>query len=349
MGVLLVRTEAGPAVGMGHVMRCLALAQAWTARGGTARFLLSDGASTPSLRRTLAADGVAVESLSEAPGSPGDAAATAEIAGRLDVEALVIDGYAFGPAFRESVRNGCGAPILVVDDLGGDEPWPADVILNQNLHAREALYADRPPGSELLLGPRYALLRSEIRAIRRAEGSPADPVRTLLVAFGGADPVDATSRFLPALAGVPDIRARVLVGPANPRLESLRRLSAELPGGIEVLAAGEDYPRVLADADLAVTAAGSTCWELCYLGIPFVTIVLADNQAPIAASLQEAGASIDLGKHTGLAAGDLAVALGGLLANHEKRLAMSQAGRRLVDGLGAERVAGRIAAARRAA
>jgi UDP-2,4-diacetamido-2,4,6-trideoxy-beta-L-altropyranose hydrolase len=333
---------------MGHVMRCLALAQAWTARGGTARFLLSEEACSPALRRTLASEGVVVESLPETPGSPRDAAATAEVAGRLDVEALVIDGYAFGPAFRESVRSGCGAPILVIDDLGGDEPWPADVILNQNLHAREALYADRPLGAELLLGPRYALLRSEIRAIGRSE-DPVGPVRTIVVAFGGADPVDATSRFVPAFAGLPDVRVRVLVGPANPRLESLGRLSAGVSAGIEVVAPGADYPRILTDADLAVTAAGSTCWELCFLGIPFVTIVLAENQAPIAASLQQSGASIDLGDHAGLAARDLATALDGLLANPEKRRAMSRAGRRLVDGLGAERVAGRIAAARRAA
>lgn len=350
MGLLLVRADAGPRVGMGHAMRCLALAQAWRARGGSARFLMAD--PPPSLQDPLAAEGVVLESLGEEPGSLRDAAATAERARRLGVEALVVDGYAFGPAYRAAAREG-GAPMLVVDDLGGDERWEADVILNQNLHARASMYADRPPGADLLLGPSFALLRSEIRsaAALRPEDRAAEPVRTLLVMFGGADPVDATGQFLPAVANLdPEVAVRVLVGPANPRRATLARLAGETAGRLEVVEAGPDhpYPRLLADADLVVTAAGSTCWELCFLGIPFVTVVLADNQAAIAASLQEAGASIDLGPHGEAESAALAKMLERLLADSGLRRAMGRAGRSLVDGRGAERVAGRIAKRRAA-
>jgi UDP-2,4-diacetamido-2,4,6-trideoxy-beta-L-altropyranose hydrolase len=342
MSLLLVRTDAGAELGMGHAMRCLALAQAWRGRGGEVRFRMAD--PPKSLEARLPAEGMALEQASAAPGSREDAAATAERARGLGAEAVVLDGYQFGADYRGALRRQCEAPVLVIDDLGGEGPWEADVLLNQNLHAQEAMYPGYTPGAELLLGPRFALLRAEIRAVG-ARPPRTGEVRTILVTFGGADPVDATSRFLPALASLSRSRkVGVLVGPANARRERLRAAASEVSSGIEVLTAGSDYPRLLAEADLVVTAAGSTCWELCFLGVPFVTVVLAENQTAIAASLDAAGAAVDLGWHGSLAVARLAATLAELAADAPRRRAMGEAGQRLVDGLGAERVADTVAA-----
>jgi len=95
-------------------------------------------------------------------------------------------------------------------------------------------------------------------------------------------------------------------------------------------------------AVFAVTAAGSTCWELMYLGVPLACLVLADNQAGIAFGLDQAGAALSLGRAEGISAKEIAARVGPLLRDPAQRAVMARAGRGLVDGKGAQRVVDRM-------
>jgi UDP-2,4-diacetamido-2,4,6-trideoxy-beta-L-altropyranose hydrolase len=338
VGTLLVRADAGATAGAGHVMRCLALAQAWNNAGGRSLFALSAGAGA--LVDRLGDEGVPAFELREEAGGAADATRTAGLAWAEQAAWIVVDGYRFDEGYRRSVAAS-GSPVMCVDDCGIDLPCRADVVLNQHLHARPELYPGCRPDARLLLGTRYAMLRREFRRWRGRERAPRPELRRVLVTLGGSDPANVTPRALRALDALlgPELEVRVVVGPVNERVEELRQAAARSRHRVELLQHVTDMPALMAWADLAVSAAGFTCWELAFMGVPAVLVSVAPNQEPIAASLDAAGAARWVG-----AAGDadeptLAAALADLRCQPAALDDMAARGRELVDGYGAERVA----------
>ncbi len=346
-GSLLVRVEADPQGGTGHAMRCIALAQAWQdAGGGAVRFLMTRCGE--GLAARLRHERIAVEELEAAPGTEADAAQAIASARSALASWIVVDGYWAGAAYTKSLR-GRGPAVLAVDDLGEAGPYAADLVLNQNLYAEPKMYADRAPHTELLLGADFALLRREFGAYRGFPRTIPEEARHILVTLGGSDPANLTRlavRALAGLAGAAEIR--VLIGPENPRGEALRAQARRVGLEESLLSGVEDVPGLLAWCDLAVTAAGSTCWELAFLGVPALTIAVAENQRPIAESLSRAGIAVDLGWHADVNEDGLTRAVTELSRDRAARARLSEAGRRLIDGAGAERVVRRLATAQAA-
>ncbi len=336
---ILIRADAGARIGAGHVMRCLALAQAWRDRGGSAAFATTGVPAE--IARRLELEGVEPIPISGPAGAAADAAETARAAARLGAGWLVLDGYGFDPAYRVRVR-GCGARILLLEDVPGDREG-ADVILNPGIRGDL-----EPPGSpglpRLLLGPAYAPLRREFREWRGRPRPRSEPDRNLLVTMGGSDPDNVTLVVLKALREIrqPDLRVRVLVGPANPHRETLARDAALLGEWVWLEPPSGAMADLMAWADLAITAAGSTCWELAFMGVAMITVVLAENQRPIAQTVGAAGAAVAAGDRAALESGSLAPAIATALSSDSELARMGRNGRALVDGLGAERVAGQL-------
>jgi UDP-2,4-diacetamido-2,4,6-trideoxy-beta-L-altropyranose hydrolase len=335
---LLLRADADERSGTGHVMRSLALAQAWRDAGGEVSFAAS--ALPVRLADRLKRERVSVERVSAEPGSESDANGTTDLARRLGARRIACDGYAFGQKYQRSVRE--AGLLLLIDDTGDLGPYEADVVLNQNLYASEAFYAQRAPHTELLLGPRYALLRREFPRDARSPRRVPDRARRLLVTMGGSDPVGATVLVMRALGRLKGTEITVVVGPANKHRTEIDAVAATI-GRCQVVADVSDLTRLFLWAELAVAAAGSTCWELAFCGVPFVTIALADNQQRIAKSLEVAGISRHAGWHAEVDERGLAETVARLSTDREARAAMTSAGRELVDGRGAERVARQLA------
>jgi UDP-2,4-diacetamido-2,4,6-trideoxy-beta-L-altropyranose hydrolase len=329
---LLLRADAGLDIGTGHVMRLLALAWAWE----STRQCLLGRVPVTGLRQRLMDAGMGLWDLLVTHPDRGDLGALVSLAAELHPAWVVLDGYHFDPDYQAAVRT-LGVPVLVVDDMAHHSHYHADLLLNQNAGAGELHYAV-DPDTRLLLGPRYCLLRPELRAARGPMREVVSRARRLLVTLGGADPRGLTALALAALAHLgPAWEARVVVGAANPRLVELREQAAGLQG-VEVCADVRDMGSFMAWADLALAAAGSTTWELAYLGIPTLLVAVADNQRPVARAAAAAGCAADLGRWDDLTAAGLAATLEQLAADSERRAAMSTAGRALVDGEGAARV-----------
>src|SRR6516225_1000484 len=155
---LLFRTDANVSMGTGHVMRCLALAQAWQDAGGEVAFAMAE--ATPSIEARLRIARAQIVRLQVAAGSEDDAACTLDAARRHGAGWVVVDGYQFNSDYASSLQSG-RLKVLQIDDNGEAGPPSADLVLNQHLHASEALYQSRAPQTRLLLGTRYVLLRRE--------------------------------------------------------------------------------------------------------------------------------------------------------------------------------------------
>lgn len=333
----VIRADAGPQIGLGHVMRCLALAQAWRAEGGEVSFLTAT--DLPVLRPRLEVEGDLQILQASPPGGFADAQETALVVQEIGARWVVLDGYHFTAGFQRLIKDG-GSRLIVIDDYGHAAPYRADFILNQNMHAHERLYGDREDYTRLLLGCRYALLRREYWSWQGWRREIFETSSKILVTLGGADPNRVTLKVLEALKQVKadDLEITVIVGGVNSWCHHLSNRVEKYPFSLRILKNVDDMPRLLTWADLAITAGGSTCWEMAFMGLPGLVISCADNQRPVAENLQSGGVALNLGWHEHLAVRQITQAVDRLLAEPETRRQLSRRGQKLVDGEGAARV-----------
>jgi RimJ/RimL family protein N-acetyltransferase len=210
--------------------------------------------------------------------------------------------------------------VAVIDDHGRSSVVRPDLVIDPNVGATQRHYPERIAGDGLLVGPRYSLIRRDLRSAARATVGRAVPQRAerLLVALGG----EPTRRHLHNV----DVALR------DPGLAELT---------VDQLAGRRDPTGAMAAADVALAGAGVTASELCAFGIPAVLLALADNQEPVVDAIEAARAAVSASPTdpTGMA-----LAVSALVGDADRRRAMADAGRALVDGRGALRVAARLRA-----
>ena len=329
---LLIRADASEQIGSGHVMRCLALAQAWQEAGG--EVFLGARTLAETLKRRWRDEQIESRQIAT---SGDDAGETVKLAREIGADWVVLDGYQFGTEFQRAIKN-AGFRLLVVDDDGCAQHYAADLILNQNPCASRNMYPSRNIGTELLLGTRYALLRREFLSARPANRAHAPRAARILVTLGGADLDNCTRKILEAVAVIEGLATTAIVGPDNPRAPELEELAKRADARIAIRQNPPDMPQLMAWADIAVSAAGTTCWELAFMGLPMLLVVLADNQRPNATCLDKLGTAANLGWHGALSEDKMRAAIVQTLDDPALRASMSQKGFELVDGRGASRV-----------
>lgn len=335
-GILLVRADATVTSGTGHVMRCLALAQAWQHAGGDVTFAMAQ--STPAIQERLRSERMKIVALQSAPGSAEDISQTINAALFHNAEWLVVDGYHFNAHFLSELQK--VRRLLVLDDNAEIEFYSAELVLNQNVYARAEMYLKRAPCTRLLLGPSYTLLRKEFTTYRDWVRKVRVLGTRVLLTMGGSDPKDLTPRILSALAGlsIDDLQIRVVIGGSAENRSGVTKAAERFPGRVKVMSNVPNMAELMAWADVAIAGAGTTCWEMCLLGVPAVLVVVAGNQRSIAEHMARIGAAVNAGPAESLDCSALAQITAELLENGERRLKMSQSARQLVDGLGSERV-----------
>lgn len=335
--VLMIRADAGVAIGSGHVMRCLALAQGWQDIGG--RAVVAYACMPSALEKRLRDEQVELVKLEVEPGSVEDSEKTAMLAAQQGTSWVVVDGYRFGAGFQRTLKA-ANLKVLFIDDYGHSAHYSADLVLNQEGFDGVRIYSHRDPETRLLLGPRYAMLRREFTAQRGWRRKIAPTARRVLVTLGGTDPANLTSIVMEGLRRIDadDVEIMVVVGGGNPHLQDIRRVAESFPIPVEIQQSVSNMAEVMTWADLAISAAGTTCWEMFMLGLPAIIIPAADNQVQASFRFDEIGAAKEI-KNTGPElAVELGKAISELLRSQEARARMSATGMQLVDGLGVARI-----------
>jgi UDP-2,4-diacetamido-2,4,6-trideoxy-beta-L-altropyranose hydrolase len=333
---LIIRADASTEIGSGHLMRCLALAQAWKDAGGRVTFITtcqSDG-----LLQRLRDEGFDISLLARPYPDPGDWEYTKDVLATYASAWVVLDGYHFDEVYQQGVKE-TGNRLLVIDDMAHLKRYYANILLNQNLHAEQSHYSCEPH-TQMLLGTHYVLLRREFLAWKDWKREVPEVARRVLVTLGGGDPENYTLKVLQALQKVDTsgLEATVIIGASNPHADILEAGIKESHIPIHLVHDAKNMPELMAQADVAVSSAGSTVWESAFMGLPSIVLVLADNQQLIAKSLDELGAVLNLGWYTGVTSTDIRRTLARLLGAVEVRAEMAQQGQHLVDGEGGRRV-----------
>jgi UDP-2,4-diacetamido-2,4,6-trideoxy-beta-L-altropyranose hydrolase len=336
------RPSGCAAGGPGHLTRCRSLADALRRAGAHVGFVL--GEPSASTAASLRANGYDVEVVPcaslDALDEP-DAAATVGACDAWGAAALVVDHYGASSRYFERIAT-TGLLVGAIDELGDRDLHAVRWILNQNLGARDSLY-DGAAGRTLLLGPSYALLRPQFAEERaRLDRTFSTTDRRVLITFGGSAPATLYAAAIAALNRV-ERRLELRVVTGAPGAAGLVRAAASTSRhAVEVLGRVEAMAAAIVWADVVVTAGGSTCWELLALGTPLAAASLSRDQVPNVAAL----AGHDLGvpfEADGLVG--LPESVVGLLTDTERRREMSERGRALVDGRGADRGAGSLLSA----
>jgi UDP-2,4-diacetamido-2,4,6-trideoxy-beta-L-altropyranose hydrolase len=342
---LLVRADADTHRGAGHVLRSLALARAWRERGGSVRFVTVRPA--PALKQRIQLAGAIVIELDDS--YPSNRELTAGIVAQLQQSSgerpwVIVDGYHFDAVYHAELRR-AGCEVLVIDDNAHLSRYDADIILNHGIQAPQLDYR-AADDTWFLLGTEYALLRADFERWRDFRRAIPPRAKNILVTLGGGDADNVTAKVLEALAQLEDLdlSVQVLIGPLNPHVCAL----AERAGGnIQLQTDVADTAALMAWADVAIAAGGTTAWELAFMQTPALLLVLAENQAGVAAGIHNFGAAHTLGQAGNLTSADIADALRELISDPTRRQRMAERGRMLVDGRGVERVIAAMAERRR--
>jgi UDP-2,4-diacetamido-2,4,6-trideoxy-beta-L-altropyranose hydrolase len=328
--IALFRCDASPAIGAGHLMRCLSLATVLARAGWQVAF--ATRCDLPHLQPFLA--GFATVD----PGDPADAADLgAAMAGRK-ADLLVVDSYSLGERYEKACRS-FAARILAIDDLA-DRRHDCDLLLDQTPGRSLTAYTGLvPQGCDFMLGADYALLRPDFAVMRDASlaNRKGRPAKRFLVSFGAADMHGLAASVTAALLETFENAAvDIVVGPAD-RAECEALLSAH-PARVALHFATQKMESLMASADIGIGAAGTTSWERCAMGLPSIVAVTAENQRLSAASLVEAGAAVLAGDWQTVRPAR-AVAIAVELARDPARLAaMAAAAARLCDCRGSDRL-----------
>jgi UDP-2,4-diacetamido-2,4,6-trideoxy-beta-L-altropyranose hydrolase len=334
--LLLIRADANTSVGTGHVMRCLALAQAWQDNGGTVTFLMAPG--SPSLEQRICLEGMDVLTMSEQPGSNDDAIITAETAKKTESLWVVVDGYQFGAEYQKILKEH-NCRILFIDDYGHASHYYADLVLNQNIYADMSFYKKYESYTRFLLGTKFALLRREFLKWSGWHRDIPEVARKILVTLGGSDPGNVTFKIIDALRTIDlvGLEVKVVVGSENPHFKHIHKTMNDL-SNFTLIKNVRDMPELMAWADIAISGGGSTCWELAFMGVPGIIITFADNQRLISRHLSQEISYVAIGEYENISNEMLIDAIQLLIISHHKRLEIFQKAQKLVDGEGASRV-----------
>ena len=349
--------DASAQIGTGHVMRCLSLANYIHSRGAYVRFV---SRSLPhSLYQLIIKSGHGVSLLPEAQAatcgelqhshwlqasSGEDAEQTCKVLGGGLWDWLIVDHYGIDIEWERIVREKAKR-IFVIDDIC-DRKHDCDILLDQNLasESREKGYSELVPAScERLLGPKYALLRPEFADARSCCSPRECGIRRVFVSFGGVDLEDYTSAALCAIARCkPKFGVDVVVGGGHSALIRVRELCGEF--GFRYHVDTQEIANLMVKADIAVGSSGTISWERCCVGLPSITVSIAENQKGNAAALERAGVAVNL-QCTRSDIGDKLYKLldvGSI--GPSALLNMSRTALGLVDGMGVERVASKVLA-----
>jgi UDP-2,4-diacetamido-2,4,6-trideoxy-beta-L-altropyranose hydrolase len=333
---LLIRADASTRIGVGHLMRCLALGQAWKDAGGEVIFITA--CSNEPLLQRLYDDGFEVHRLDYSYPDAQDWQMTRRLLAEHPAAWLVLDGYHFDSTYQWQVKE-AGYRLLVIDDMAHLPHYYADIVLNQNIHAESLSYSCESY-TRLLLGTKYVLLRREFLKWQGWKREIPDVARKILVTLGGADPENVTLKVIQALQKIdmPNLELKIIVGPCNRHLKSLKDAMLSAPCSMQILQEVNIMSDLMAWADVTVSAAGSTSWELAFMGLPGVILILGENQERAAQILTERKVFISPQYECNSGVQNVAKPLRNLMLDLRMRQNLSQNGRLLVDGLGVCRI-----------
>lgn len=295
--MIYIRTDANPNIGMGHIMRCLSIADAFHELGNPLIFILADEHILP-LITTRGYKAIILHS------DYNDMEAELSLWKLQDIasaDLIIVDSYYATAGYLKLLKTRMGkkGKLVYLDDLVSF-PYPVDILVNYNASAKLSIYeslykSDIVDMPQLILGCSFAPLRSMFRGV--AKKKQPEKVKNILISTGGADKLHLSNSLVRALLekeSGKEYTYHFLLGTMNTDKKEIRSL-VQGHNNFILHENVSDMRSLLEKMDLAVAAAGSTLYEICACGVPLITYTIADNQIPGAEAFHFLGLAMNIG------------------------------------------------------
>lgn len=347
---IIVRTDASSNIGLGHLYRCLTLAEKLQESENRVSFICRElpGNQNDFIEKK----GFSVYRLpcyADLVNHTGqniwhqewrcadwedDAKETVTVLKEeQEIDWIISDHYGIDERWELKVRP-YTKRIMVIDDLA-NRPHNCDLLLDQNLYDDMNTRYDAlvPHQCRKLIGPQYTLLRSEFIEVRKNLRKRDGEVRRILIFFGGSDPTNDTEKALEAirLIHLNTITIDVIVGNSNVYKEKIEQICSDMQD-VSYHCDVDNMAEFMAGADLSIGSGGTSTWERCFLGLPTIAMIIADNQYEMMNAVVAAGAAWNLGWSYDVTASRIADAVHDALRSPHKLKKMSDKAIVLVGG-----------------
>ena len=348
--MVVIRADANSKIGMGHVMRCLSVADALVKRGEEVLFVTADDTPVPLLTkkgipyRVLHTDYADMEAelpklwnaLSELPQGPGVPEATLPQRNTF----ILVDSYYVTEKYLAALKK--RITTIYMDDIYAFS-YPVDMLINYNIYGEEmgyekdAAFAD----TKLLLGANYVPLREEFLAGEQ-QRTAADG--GILITTGGSDSFNLAGQLLMEAMKYDALKEKeyhVVSGSLNLHIGELQAL-AQKHENIHIHCNVTNMAELMAESEIALSAGGSTLYELCAMGVPVIAFSFAENQERLVQTFVKRGIAQYGGNYRTDGNKMIQNTIAGLetlLEDENLRTEYRKKARALVDGKGADRIA----------
>ncbi len=336
------RVDANNEIGTGHVMRCLTVAKELRAMGERVFFLTADENPIDIIAQNGFSYIVVRSAYDKLEGELGTLGI---LMAPHKPDIVVVDSYFATPTYLEKIVKATN--VAVFDDMG-HKNRPADLLVNYNLYANEEMYQGGKQ-KKSLLGATYAPLREEFG---NSDYQVRERAKKVLITTGGSDKFNLAGRMLEVFMAAEEsakLEYEVVCGAYNVHLPELEALAEKYPN-IKIHTNVKNMAELMKQCDIAITAGGSTIYEISAVGVPFLCFSFAENQEQLVRAVGENQSTIYAGNY--LTEGEemfhsLQKGIVTLASDFELRKKQSQQIRSMVDGQGARRIAEEIVALKR--
>lgn len=334
-----IRTEGNGRIGMGHIMRCLSLANGFEKSGHIVYFICQDIEGIEKVKEAgfevLSFD--SEETLQDR--NEGEQKLVT-ILKEYKIDLLMVDSYDVSYEFFLSIKPHVGI-LAYIDDINSFI-YPVDIIINGNIGAEGMIYTKYSENERLLLGVKYNLIREEFcnlpkRVINRN-------ISEIMITTGGSDAYNVSCALLKILitdSRTANIKFNVIVGKAFKNKVELKFIS-EKYRNVKLYENVKKMSEIMYKSDLAISSGGSTLYELCACGTPTLAFIIADNQEKVVKNMSNSGYVDNLGRYNELATEKLINGILKISNNYEYRIDKSEKMQGLVDGRGVSRIINNI-------
>jgi len=323
------RADASESIGIGHLIRCLALAEELKNKNHSCFFVTK--IQNKDLIERIEKNHKHLQ-INPNANLEQDNKELLNFSNQNKIDWIITDHYDINSEYIQKLKNK-NYNVLSIDD-NAIISYHSDIVLNQNIGAEKLKYSNEEY-TKFLLGPKYALIRNQL--LVRDKKTQRSSVKKILIMLGGTDEDNIILKIIKSIKEIKDVEFLVIIGPLNPHYNELKKYIDSEKINVKLIRSPENLADFYLDSDIAISAGGSSCYEFSYFGIPNIIITLAKNQVKIAKELDRQKISIYIGDIQKIDFNNLRKKLKELISNSSIRNTMSKNGKKLVDGKGKER------------
>ena len=292
---IVFRVDSSRAIGSGHVMRCIRIAELLKKRNVNCIFLCENfpGNSISLINQKgfkvlMLSDGIKKDNLQV--DWEKDAMQTAQILKNIEVRILIVDHYNLDKKWEDYQRKFCKR-IMVIDDLN-DRQHSADILLDQNLFPdmKKRYTNNLNSNCKKFIGLEYAFLDPEFASQRKVLKKHKGVIETIFIYFGNTGSSNILRRVLNIFINnsLIDFDLNIIFSGDPSERDKIVRLVGKY-SFMKLLDPQPNLAKLISSSDLSIGAGGSTTWERIYLGLPSAVITVADNQIECSQYLNKLG------------------------------------------------------------